>query len=264
MSWWGKILGGAFGMMLGGPVGAALGAALGHGFDKGLTESASATGEFGRRQRAQTVFYTATFSIMGHICKLDGRISEDEIALARQVMWQMDLNAEQRQTAIRLFNEGKKDGFPLPDMLRQFKREIGPRSNLFRMFVEIQIMAAYADGVLHPAERGVLLDICRQLGIAEAEFEHLCRMIGGPGPGPGPGAHGDEGRPSLQQAYAVLDIDPSAGAHEIKKAYRRLLSRHHPDKLVARGLPEEMMKIAAERTHEIRQAYEVIKAEKGF
>lgn len=260
MSWWGKILGGAFGMMLGGPVGAMLGAALGHSFDKGLTESASATGELGRRQRAQTVFYTATFSIMGHICKLDGRVSEDEIALARQVMRQMDMSAEQRQTAIHLFNEGKKDGFPLRDMLRQFRQEIGPRSNLFRMFVEIQIMAAYADGVLHPAERGVLLDICGQLGIAAAEFEHLCRMIGGPGPGAG----ADKGRPSLQQAYAVLDIDPSAGAHEIKKAYRRLLSRHHPDKLVAKGLPEEMMKIAAERTHEIRQAYEVIKAEKGF
>ena len=260
MSWWGKILGGAFGMMLGGPVGAMLGAALGHSFDKGLTESASATGELGRRQRAQTVFYTATFSIMGHICKLDGRVSEDEIALARQVMRQMDMNAEQRQTAIHLFNEGKKDGFPLRDMLRQFRQEIGPRSSLFRMFVEIQIMAAYADGVLHPAERGVLLDICGQLGIAAAEFEHLCRMIGGPGPAAG----ADQGRPSLQQAYAVLDIDPSAGAHEIKKAYRRLLSRHHPDKLVAKGLPEEMMKIAAERTHEIRQAYEVIKAEKGF
>ena len=134
MNWWGKILGGAFGMMLGGPAGAILGAALGHSFDKGLSRSASATGEFGRQQRAQTVFYTATFSIMGHICKLDGRISEDEIALARQVMQQMDMNAEQRQTAIHLFNEGKKDGFPLQDMLRQFRQEIGPRPNLLRMF----------------------------------------------------------------------------------------------------------------------------------
>ena len=262
MNWWGKILGGAFGMMLGGPAGAILGAALGHSFDKGLSRSASTTGEFGQQQRAQTVFYTATFSIMGHICKLDGRISEDEIALARQVMQQMDMNAEQRQTAIHLFNEGKKDGFPLQDMLRQFRQEIGPRPNLLRMFVEIQIMAAYADGVLHPAERGVLLVICRQLGISAAEFEHLCRMIGGPGQGRAAGS--SKGQPSLQQAYAVLDIDPSAGVSDIKKAYRRLLSRHHPDKLVARGLPEEMMKIAAERTHEIRQAYEVIKAEKGF
>ncbi len=259
MGWWGKILGGAFGMMIGGPIGALLGAALGHNFDKGLNTSAGVDG-MGKQERIQTLFYTTTFSIMGHVCKADGRVSEDEIALARQIMNQMDMNAEQQATAIKLFNEGKKSSFPVDAIIRQFKQEIGFRPNLIRMFIEIQIMAAYADGVMHEAERSLLLSLCQTLHISSHEFEHLCAMIGG--------MHSNtstsSSRPDLKQAYAVLDLTESADTAEVKRAYRRLISQHHPDKLVAKGLPEEMMKLAAERTHEIKQAYEVIKNAKGF
>ena len=262
MNWWGKILGGAFGMMIGGPIGALLGVVLGHNFDKGLAQSVSQTG-FGQQERKQTLFYTTTFSVMGHVCKADGQVTEDEIALARQVMQQMDMNATQRKAAIRLFNEGKKASFPLIDVIQQFHREMGFKSNLLRMFVEIQIMAAYADGVMHPAERDVLLMVCQLLNISRHEFDHLCAMIGGMHSGSSAAGRNDN-IPSLKQAYSILDIKKSASTSEIKKAYRRLLSQHHPDKLVAKGLTEEMMKVASERTHEIRKAYEVIKKEKGF
>ncbi|HIF50571.1 MAG TPA: co-chaperone DjlA [Thiotrichaceae bacterium] len=262
MNWWGKILGGTFGMMFGGPIGAVLGAALGHNFDKGMEQPAGQSG-FGRQERAQTMFYTATFSVMGHVCKADGQVTADEIALAKQVMQQMDMDAEQRKGAINLFNEGKKDSFPLNDVVRQFRQEIGFRANLLRMFIEVQIMAAYADGVMDPAERTVLLNICQILRISQHEFEHLCAMISGMHSGSSQAGRND-GSPSLKQAYAVLDIDESANKSEIKRAYRRLLSQHHPDKLVAKGLPEEMMKIATDRTHEIRKAYEVIKKAKQF
>jgi len=76
MNWWGKILGGTFGMMIGGPIGALLGAALGHNFDKGLNDSsASSTRQsaFGRQERAQTLFYTATFSVMDIYARLTVR-----------------------------------------------------------------------------------------------------------------------------------------------------------------------------------------------
>lgn len=262
MNWWGKILGGAFGMMIGGPIGALLGAALGHNFDKGLSHTANASG-FDRQERIQTLFYTTTFSVMGHVCKADGRVTDDEIALAKNVMQQMDMNAEQRKAAIGLFNEGKKPSFPLDAVLKQFKQEVGFRPNLLRMFIEVQIMAAYADGAMHSSERGVLLKICQVLNISQHEFDHLCTMIGGMGGGSSKATRND-GSPSLKQAYAILDVSESASVAEIKKAYRRLLSQHHPDKLVAKGLPEEMMKVAAERTHEIRKAYEVIKQEKDF
>jgi DnaJ like chaperone protein len=266
MNWWGKIIGGAFGMMLGGPIGALLGAALGHNFDKGLSDTAGQAGQtgFGRQERAQTMFYTATFSVMGHVCKADGQVTKDEIDLAKSVMQQMDMDAEQRKAAIALFNEGKKSSFPLIDVVKQFRQEIGFRPNLLRMFIEVQIMAAYADGRMDPAERKVLLNICQILNISQHEFEHLCAMIGGMHSGSSSQARRNDGSPSLKQAYAVLDIEESASPAEIKKAYRRLLSQHHPDKLVAKGLPEEMMKVAAERTHEIRKAYEVIKKAKNL
>lgn len=262
MNWWGKILGGTFGMMIGGPIGALLGAALGHNLDKGVSQVAGQSG-FGRQERAQTMFYTATFSVMGHVCKADGQVTQDEIALAKQVMQQMDMDAEQRKAAIGLFNEGKKASFPLNDVVQQFRQEIGFRPNLLRMFIEVQIMAAYADGVMDPAEREVLLNICRLLKISQHDFEHLCTMIGSMHSG-GSSTGRNDGSPTLKQAYAVLDIKESASSSEIKKAYRRLISQHHPDKLVAKGLPEEMMKIAADRTHEIRKAYEVIKKAKNL
>ena len=260
MNWWGKILGGAFGMMLGGPIGALLGAVLGHNFDKGTSSIAGHSG-FGRQERAQTMFYTATFSVMGHVCKADGRVSEEEIALAKSVMQKMDMDADQRKAAIALFNEGKKTAFPLNDVVKQFRQEIGFRPNLLRMFIEVQIMAAYADGKMDANERKVLLNICQLLNISRHEFEHLCAMIGGMNSGSSQSTH-HKGTPALKQAYAILDLKESASSAEIKKAYRRLLSQHHPDKLVAKGLPEEMMKLAADRTHEIRQAYEVIKKAK--
>lgn len=262
MSWWGKILGGTFGMMLGGPIGALLGVALGHNFDKGLNDS-DRVGAFGRQERIQTLFYTATFSVMGHVCKADGRVSEDEISLAQDIMRQMNFNDEQKRLAINLFNEGKKDSFQLNEILQQFRKEVGFRPNLIKMFVEIQIMAAFADGEMHDAERQILITICQHFNINRAEFDRLCTMIGAMHGGQHTGSTQASGL-TLAKAYAVLDLPESASKEEIKKSYRRLMNQHHPDKLVAKGLPEEMMKVATERTHEIKQAYEFIKKTKSF
>lgn len=260
------MLGGAFGFMLGGPLGAILGAVLGHNLDKGM----NGLKDFepmppGDRERVQTAFFTATFSVMGHLAKADGRVSKDEIAMARAVMDQMDLSQQLRQTAIRLFDEGKKSDFPLDDVLEQFRQECHRRLTLIQMFAEIQLQAAYADGVLHKAEERLLLHICQRLSIPESLFRRLEEMIkaerhytGGGRAAPKPTG------PSLEDAYAMLMISPKSTDAEVKRAYRRLLSQHHPDKLVSKGLPEEMMKIATRKTHEIRQAYERIKEERGM
>ncbi len=259
MSWWGKIIGGTVGFMMVGPLGAVLGAALGHNFDKG-----SETGggfSRGSKEQIQMVFYTASFSVMGHICKADGHVSEDEIALAQQVMGQMDLNEEQKRAAIALFNQGKKADFPLEDVLLQFNHELGLQLNLKRMFIEIQIMAAYADGVMHPKEKELLLIVSSLIGFSHAQYERLEIMIQARfNIGDGSSKAG----PTVKDAYSILSIDKNTTDSEVKKAYRRLMNQHHPDKLVAKGLPEEMMKIAAQRTHEIKQAYEIIKKKRGL
>lgn len=265
MSWWGKVIGGAFGFMLGGPLGALLGATLGHGFDKGLTGvemlGSDQHWQGGSQERVQAAFFTATFSVMGHLAKADGRVTEDEIELARQTMDKMQLDEEQRRTAIELFNSGKQDDFPLAEVLEQLKRECHRRVNLIQMFLEIQIATALADGDLHPAEQRVLVVVAESLGISRSQFERLLAMVvaqqrfsrrGGSSEAP-------VARESISEAYQLLGVTPSATDAEVKKSYRRLMSQHHPDKLVSKGLPEEMMKIATEKTREIKAAYEVIK-----
>ena len=129
MSWWGKLVGGTFGFMLGGPLGALLGAALGHNFDKGLGGVSQGFSP-GDQERVQTAFFTATFAVMGRVAKADGVVSVEEIRLAEAVMTQMDLHGDKRQAARQLFNEGKKDDFPLQDVLDQFRRECHSRRTL--------------------------------------------------------------------------------------------------------------------------------------
>lgn len=254
MSWWGKLVGGAFGFMVGGPLGALIGAAIGHNFDSGMKlQSTTAPGD---QERVQTAFFTATFSVMGHIAKADGHVSKDEIANARQVMASMELDAEMRKVAINLFQQGKARDFPLDTILEQFRRECHRRQHLIRLFIEIQLQAAYADGKMHQKERAMLLHICQRLGISPDEFDVLA---GAAGAERNYGGVSGRDRMSLSDAYAILEIPSSSTDKEIKKAYRRMMSRHHPDKLVAKGLPEEMMKIATEKTQEIQTAYELIK-----
>ncbi len=264
MGWWGKLIGGAFGYLLGGPLGAVLGAALGHNFDKGMRGVRSGGFEPGEQARVQTAFFTATFSVMGHLAKADGQVSTHEIRAAEAVMQQMALNAEMRQAAIRLFNEGKRSDFPLDEALQQFRRECLRRQTLLRMFMEIQIQAALADGVLHDREKDLLLHMADLLGFSQFEVARLIQMLQAEQRGWNRQTGGRPAAPSLDDAYAMLGVTRSASEGEIKKAYRRLISQHHPDKLVAKGLPEEMMKIAATKTHEIKQAYEQIREARGF
>jgi len=262
LSWWGKLLGGTFGYLLAGPLGAVVGAALGHNFDRGLAGSIRERFEPGAQERVQTVFFTTLFSVMGHLAKADGRVSEDEIELARDVMRRMNLNEDMRRAAISLFNQGKQADFPLLDILSQFRQECHRRRNLMQMFVEILLHAGYADGKVKAAERGVLEQVRQQLGFSIQEFRHIEALVrnashfGGGGFGQEPPL---SPRASLHEAYEILGVKASASDGEVKKAYRRLMSQHQPDKLVAKGLPEEMMKLATAKTQEIKTAYELIK-----
>jgi DnaJ like chaperone protein len=264
MAWWGKLVGGAFGFMLGGPLGALLGAVLGHQVDSGARrlrlEGPPGHGGpgAGDRERTQAAFFTATFSVMGHMAKADGHVSRQEIALAEAVMSHMRLSADQRRIAIDLFNQGKEQTFNLDEVLQQLRRECHRRTTLLRMFVEIQVQAAFADGRLDGAERRVLGRVAASLGFREADIERIIDLErGADGVGRG-GA-----RPTVADAYRTLGVDPGSDDDEVRKAYRRLTSQHHPDKLVAKGLPEEMIELANEKTREIRTAYEHIMESRG-
>jgi DnaJ like chaperone protein len=267
MSWLGKFLGGAFGFLFGGPLGAILGASVGHQFDEGIATGIEGNGSFspGEQQRAQMAFFTATFSVMGHIAKADGRVTPEEIALANRVMDQMAISDAMRTTAINLFRQGKQPDFPLDEVLAQFRRECHWRIDLIRMFVEIQLQAAFADGRLNDSEERVLLHICGQLRVSRFDYERLKIQLRAQYRFFGQGRQYQKARrhSSLQDAYEVLGLTPAASDAEVKRAYRRLISQHHPDKLVAKGLPEEMMTLAKEKTQRIRKAYETIQKAGG-
>ena len=263
MTWWGKIFGSAFGFALGGPLGALLGAALGHRFDKGYERLMIEGGETPADvERIQSAFFTATFSVMGHLAKADGRVSEAEIQLAQNVMSQMQLNTDQRRTAMHLFNQGKEADFQLDEVLQQFKQECHGRRNLIQMFMEILIATMLADGMAHKAERHTLHHIGKQLGFAPFVIDQLIQMAQAQQEFAYQQARGRTtaapSKSTLKTAYQVLGVTENATDAEVKKAYRRLMNQHHPDKLVAKGLPEEMMKLATEKTQEIKLAYEQI------
>ena len=263
MAWWGKALGGAFGFMVGGPLGALMGVAFGHNFDRGMTGLGQSDwqGQGGDQDRVQAAFFTATFSVMGYIAKADGKVTKDEIRLAEEVMRQLGLDGEMRESAKKLFSEGKSDDFPIDEILDQFKSELKRRTTLVQMFLEIQLQAAYADGVKHPAEQEVLAHICQRLGIPLAQLKRMEEMLkAGFG---GQRRSSTSTQTSLSDAYAIVGVEKSVSDAELKKAYRRLMSQHHPDKLVAKGLPDEMIKDATAKTQQIKGAYEQIKESRG-
>ena len=250
MAWWGTFIGGTLGFVFGGPLGAMVGAALGGNLDRGLKMGDQAS--LGNQERVQAAFFTTTFSVMGHVAKADGHVSAQEISSAKNIMTQMQLSAPQRKAAVKFFDQGKADDFPLIDVLRQFKKECHGRRNLIQMFIEIQIATALADGKIDPAEKRVLYTIGDVLGFAKSQIDHLFNIANGASPSANDTL-------TLTQAYKILGISKGSSEAEVKKAYRRLMSQHHPDKLVAKGLPDEMIKLATEKTQEIRKAYDLVK-----
>jgi DnaJ like chaperone protein len=261
----GKLLGAMIGYNWFNIPGAVLGLFMGHQFDKALTGNMSSPGT-GNQAQIQQSFFRMTFLAMGKLAKADGQVSKDEIEWAEFVMSRMNLTADMRQQAMALFSEGKSDGFDLDSELVGFRQIVGRHATVVQMFLEIQVQAAYADGSLSQPEHALLRHVCAQIGITDMRFEIIHQRIKAERAFAGQGGYQQgASRPQyapadkLKEAYKVIGVEESASDAVMKKAYRRLMSQHHPDKLVAKGLPEEMMRIAKEKTQEIHAAYDLIK-----
>jgi DnaJ like chaperone protein len=285
MKWVGKVIGGALGFVVGNIPGAAIGAILGHQFDTGAAQAGFAgTGMFGAGADPVLVnqlFFPTTFRVMGHIAKADGRVTEKEIASARAVMQALRLQDAQVQAAIGFFGEGKQSQYAPEADLRRLRSAIVAYPELAYFFVEIQVQAALAGNGLPPLLRARLQRIAATLGVGAADFERLEGMLrfrmragvygaGSAGAGgadrfAGLGsASGISEEQRLIQAYRVLAADASMSDEEVVRAYRRQMSRHHPDKLKANGLPDSMLERAKEEAQEIQAAYELIRARRGM
>jgi DnaJ like chaperone protein len=207
----------------------------------------------------QEQFLATTFAVMGAICKSDGVVTRDEIAMAESMFVRLNLSPEQKELAKAAFGRGKGKDFDLDAEVRAFASASRGQRPLHMMLLQIQIAAVMGDGNVHAAEHQLLVRVARLLGLTEADVAQLEALLR-----TGTGARGPSPQHSLENAYAALGLSPSASDAEIKKTYRRLMSQHHPDKLAGKGLPESMREMAEQKTREISTAYAVIKEARGF
>ncbi|MGY4106967.1 co-chaperone DjlA [Aeromonas encheleia] len=268
---WGKVLGAFFGFLLGNIFGALLGLWLGHRFDRGM----GIQGAFRRApsQQQQAVFFHATFAVMGHIAKASGQVTEHEIRVASNLMDRMRLSGEQRVRAQESFRQGKESGFPLRETLAEFRRASLGQRDILRFFLEVQLQAAFADGRVEADERAILQTIADELGFSRIELGRILAMAEAQmnffhrqQQGGGQQQYRQEAPSAdrLKDSYQLLGVSESDSDQEIKRAYRKEMSKHHPDKLAAKGLPPEMMEMAKEKTQEIQQAWEWIREARGI
>ena len=268
MRYAGKLVGGVLGLFALGPVGAAIGVLLGHSLDE-HAEREQAPG-LGPEEVAAigARFFDATFRVMGYLAKADGRVSEQEIAAARAVMSELRLAPAQVQAAIERFTAGKSPAFDSTREITALERACAGRPDLKRVFVEIQVRAALAGNNMEGPVRPLLTRLAGRLGVSAfelAQIEAVLRIRGGGfGFAPSDRPAGPSASEKLEQAYRVLEANASDSDERIVKAYRRQLSRHHPDKLKANGLPESMIEHAKQRTQQIIEAYELIKEHRGL
>jgi DnaJ like chaperone protein len=230
-------------------------------------------------------------------------VSEYEIRAAEKIMLRLELSDAQKKEAMVLFQQGKSKAFQMEETLDELYQECRRDPDLLRFFVEIQVETALAEGSLHPEKRKTLLWICEKLRVSAHEFEQLwarewashafhewfssqfdpnARRSGSTHASGYSNSQNSQYRyrqghyqsrqeyskaqhgVTLKDAYGVLGVPETAAPAEIKKAYRKLMNQHHPDKLASKGLPEGMMKLAKEKTQQIRAAYDLIREEKGF
>ncbi len=287
MSIWGKILGALFGFMFLKIPGAILGLLVGHFFDKAYRQDFNQLGGFGRfftdqdNLKQQAIFFHSLFSALGHLAKSDGKVTDREIQIATSLMDEMRLTGDARREAQDAFREGKARDFPLVDTLKGFYEASHGRRDILQVFLEILIQAAFADGQLSQEEYHVLEKVAKPLGFRRRDLDYLISMYeaeirfrqrggqrGHSGAGQRQHSTGHQSAYSEQQsiddAYKILGVSSSDDEKTIKRAYRKRMAEHHPDKLVSKGLPEQAMEIAKKKAQDIQSAYELIKQKRGF
>jgi DnaJ like chaperone protein len=240
----GLFSGGFWGLIFGGVVGFMISRAL-----KGVAHAIN----------PQEAFFRATFTVMGRIAKADGRVTEDEIQFARDVMMQMRLDESRKRQAIDFFTEGKEPDMDLARVVKPLGIMLKHRPAVKLMFVEVLLQSAMADGEVSPSEMQVIEEVCEYLDFGAETVEEIIARVRAQRDFYQHGQAGVDSAVLLKDAYAVLGVAETATDAEVKKAYRRQMSQHHPDKLVSKGLPEEMIELAKEKSQEIQAAYERIK-----
>ena len=209
----------------------------------------------------QAVFLETVFISMGRLAKADGHVSQDEIDHVEQFMQKLGMTETHRQQAIVLFKQGTDPAFDIGPAYQRFMAVCGHTRHLKQVLLVYLIVMAHADGHFHPAEEALLASIAGRLGYDHAEFRQLLDMVQNQ-------THFAAGQASsasaLDDAYKALGVTSDSTDAEIKRAYRRLMSQYHPDKLIGQGVPEDMIAMATEQAQEIQLAHDLIKKHRSI
>jgi len=208
-------------------------------------------------------FVRALFGCMGHLAKSDGRVSEDEIRAARLIMHRLGLSPAGVRRAIGWFDDGKRPGYPLVQTVREVRRVSARSAGKRTLFLRLLLEVVLAKPSLHREERAMIWTVCSELDIGRVELAQLEAMIRAQkGFKRSPAGDADAAR--VRNAYATLGVDPESSNDEIKKAYRRLMNRNHPDKIAGSNPEAAVVAEAERRTREVRSAYEMLKARRSI
>jgi len=256
MGFFGKAIGAGMGFMVGGPIGAILGGVIGHTFDvekeqrrRYFEQPGESWPQVEQEFDRQYLFYVSLASLSAKMAKADGVVTSDEIRAFDQFL-RMDLRlgVDERKEIAKIFNEAKNSPEEAAAIARQFKALIGFQHEVLHMMIQLLFKIAMADGHMHKEEESFIQQIAAIFGIPPSELNHIRALY-------------------IKQTdgdYQILGIERNASDAELKKAYRKLVQEYHPDKMQAKGVPEDFMKIAHEKMSEINRAYDNICKERGI
>jgi DnaJ like chaperone protein len=253
---WGKIVGGTAGFAIGGPLGAVIGAVAGHAFDhywadqgrRGAGSKSRDEPPLFYEDPAETrriAFATAVIALAAKLAKADGRVTSDEIAAFRRVF---QIGDDEVGDVARIYNQAKASTTGFEAYARQIATLFQQDRYLLEELLRGLLDVARADGDLNPAELDFLAKVAAIFGFDQAAFEQIHRRF----------AASARRMAGAGDAYAVLGLSRHASDEEVRKAYRRLVREHHPDRLVAKGLPAEFVAHANQTLADINVAYDQI------
>jgi len=250
-----KLLGAIFGFWALGFFGLILGLIGGSVIDRLVAYGPGGVNPFNAARR-QAVFLETVFIFMGKLAKADGRVSESEVSHVEQFMHKLRMTREHRLKAIALFKQGASPDYDIHPQLNEFLAVCGHSRNLRQMLLVYLIIMGLSDGQLNTAEEDLLRVIAGRLDYHPAAFEQLLDMVMNQMHFAAGGASSAN---ALDDAYKALGVSKDSTDQEIKRAYRKLMSQYHPDKLMGQGVPEDMIAVATEQAQEVQTAYDLIK-----
>lgn len=238
MAKWGKWITGGLGFVIGGPIGAVIGFVIGSAID-------STNVQVGRTHSTQGDFKMSLLVLMAAVMKADGKVVKSELTVVKRFLT-TNFGEEQALEALQILKKLLEENYDIMPVCQQISTNINYSSRL--ELLHLLIMVAHADGEYATSEQQLLLKIAAAMGISQAEYQSLLAPY--------------QKTQNPDWAYDILELPKTATDEEVKKAYRKMAMKYHPDKV--HNLGEEVHKTATEKFRSVNDAYESIKKARGM